>query len=60
MRSVAEAQRTQALERFTIVDEADHLKMAGLGQLRGLYDRGQSGLVLIGMPELEKRTAIIA
>ncbi len=47
--------RFSHLIELLIVDEANRLKDAGLELMRDFADRGEFGLVFLGMPGLEKR-----
>lgn len=47
--------QARSFTRLIVVDEVERLNVPSLEQLREIYDRGGVGMVLIGMPGIEKK-----
>jgi DNA transposition AAA+ family ATPase len=54
---IAKEKRIGDPTRLILVDQADPLRIVSLEQMRAIFDAGGVGLVLIGMPGIEKRMA---
>jgi DNA transposition AAA+ family ATPase len=49
--------RSSSSTELLITDGADRLKARGIEQVKDYYDRNAMGLILIGMPGIERRLA---